>query len=142
LSIFAFELAQEYNTNSKHDQIRLRICELLVRFYDILADEGMFFSGDVRQEVSELRTQLCRLYAALSNESVAAKRKAWKMTPKFHLFAHLCEVQAGLKENPRYYWTYADEDMVGHMMEVARSCHPMTMNSVAMFKWLILMFEK
>ena len=43
--------------------------------------------------------------------------------------------------NPRCYWTYADEDMVGHMIEVAQSCHPVTLAATAMFKWLVLQFS-
>ena len=62
----------------------------------------------------------------------------WKMSPKTHLFIHLMEwhvLEIGL--NPRGYWTYADEDLVGTMVEVSRSCHPSTLAPVSLTKWLL-----
>ena len=75
------------------------------------------------------------------HEAGAAGRKAWTIVPKLHLFLHLCEVQATRYDNPRFYWTYADEDMVGHMIEAAWSCHASTMPEVALFKFLALTFD-
>ena len=68
-------------------------------------------------------------------------RKLWKFSPKHHLFLHLCEVQAVQYGNPRFYWVYADEDVVGRLIEVAETCHPWTMPGTALFKWLICSFR-
>ena len=60
------------------------------------------------------------------------------MSPKTHLFFHLMEwhvLEIGL--NPRGYWTYADEDLVGTMVEVSRSCHLSTLAPVSLTKWLL-----
>ena len=65
----------------------------------------------------------------------------WKLMPKLHLFLHLCEWQALEQGNPRYYWTYADEDLQGTMAEVAESCHASTMTTNALFKWLHICFD-
>ena len=61
--------------------------------------------------------------------------------PKAHLFQHLCEWQAVELGNPKFYWVYADEDLVGHMIEVGRSCHPTTVATTALFEWLLLAFD-
>ena len=63
------------------------------------------------------------------------------MTPKVHLMLHLCEDQAPSVGNPKFYWVYADEDLVGSMIEVAESCHASTMAATAMVKWSIMAFE-
>ena len=58
------------------------------------------------------------------------------------MFQHLCEdqvVEWGI--NPKYFWTYADEDFVGHMIEVAETCHPRTMAITAMYKWVLLAMD-
>ena len=68
------------------------------------------------------------------------KQKLFKMTPKLHLFIHLCE-QAVLLGKPRFYWTYADEDLVGQFIEIAETVHPTTMAITALFKWLHLLFD-
>ena len=41
---------------------------------------------------------------------------------------------------PRFSWTYADEDMVGPMVEVAQAGYPSTATSVALLKWVVQQF--
>ena len=53
-------------------------------------------------------------------------------------FLHLCEwtiPDTGL--NPRSYWTYADENLVGELVEVAETCHVTTMAAGGMTKWVL-----
>ena len=47
------------------------------------------------------------------------RQKLWKFTPKIHLFLHLCEIQCVQYGNPRFWWTYCDEDLVGQLIEVS-----------------------
>ena len=73
----------------------------------------------------------------LSREALAEVTvvKEWKMPPKMHLFIHLMEWQVteiGL--NPRGYWTNADADLFGTMVEVNKSCHPSTPAPVSLTK--------
>ena len=87
----------------------------------------------------EVSRGIIRLYAQLSHEAIVQRVKMWKMSPKHHIFTHLCEWQIpDLKLNPRSYWTYADEDLVGRTVEVAESCHVTTLAVVAMTKWLLM----
>eukprot|EP00973_Karenia_brevis_P016519 2262452-Karenia_brevis.AAC.1 len=77
----------------------------------------------MKQKLGDLGREVCSFYAALNSESQQNNIDAWRLTPKLHLFAHLCEHQVWSWGNPRWYWCYADEDMVGHMIEVASACH-------------------
>ena len=74
--------------------------------------------------------------------SFDAEQLLFKMTPKLHLWEHLCEYQALTYGNPRYYWTYSDEDLVGNMIDIAETCHVRTMAVTVLFKWLHLYFGK
>lgn len=141
LMLFAIALCAEQNSGSTHDRIRLRLCQRMQRFYEIMSESTMFLGPAACDEISRVGQDVCRLYSALSREALNGDLKGWKMTPKFHLFMHLCCTQARLKGNPKYYTTYADEDMVGHMMEIASSCHVHTMHATAMYKWLLLVFD-
>eukprot|EP00969_Alexandrium_andersonii_P336612 14879087-Alexandrium_andersonii.AAC.1 len=133
---FALYLAERNNSGSTHDQRRLAVAQLLVKFYDLIKQEDMVLSQEATREIAELGGQLVVLYHALFQEATAAEIKGWNMTPKFHLFLHLCELQVPRMGNPRFYWTYPDEDLVGHMIEVAKSCHPKTMAFMALYKFL------
>ena len=84
---------------------------------------------------------MCVLFCSLAETAAARHERAWKVMPKLHLFAHLTEWQVEEWGNPRYYWTYSDESLVGLLIEVAESCHPATMAISAIFKWLQVYYE-
>ena len=137
LARFALDLARA------HLGVRERaVCQLLVQFYEVIGSESMFLSDDAKRLVPGIGLRLGVLYAQLSREARIAGVKAWKVTPKLHLFQHLCEHQSVLFGNPRFYWTYADEDMVGHLVEVGATCHPRTLACTALYKWLLFCFAK
>ena len=123
------------------DHKRVALIEMLCRFYEIVALDGMFLSKEAKEELPNLGRHMMMLYGQLSAESLAAGRRLYKISPKHHLFVHLCEWQAVEMGNPRFYWTYADEDLVGSMIDMARSCHPRTLPATAMYKWLIYSFR-
>ena len=133
---FAHELACKFL-----DQKRIAITQMLCEFYDIMNAQGMFLDADAKERLPKLGDRMCKLYALLSREALVARQKAWKMVPKVHLLLHLCIDQAPSVGNPRFFWVYADEDLVGSMIEVAESCHASTMAPTAMVKWSIMAFE-
>lgn len=142
LAPFAVELAKEFNTGTLHDRRRVALAELLVEFYKILQSEDMFLNPDARVRLPELGYDLCMLYSNLADEAARNGVKGWKFSPKHHLMLHLCEWQGPEYGNPRFYWVYADEDLVGRLIEVAHSCHPSTMSVVAIFKWMTFAFRR
>lgn len=139
LASFAKVLSQEFCTGTLHDRRRTALADCLLRFYGILKQDRVIDAGG-KLELPRLGRDLCCLYAHLHAEAVELGQRAWKLVPKFHLFQHLCQIQAVSLGNPRFYWTYPDEDMVGQMAEVARTCHPTTMPSVALYKYLVVVF--
>ena len=139
LAAYAYDLAKQH---LKDDPRIVGVAQTLLEFYSVLETEGLHMRDTAIDKIKEVGFQCCILYAALANESATANKKYWKMSPKWHLFLHLCEwaiPDTGL--NPRSYWTYADEDIVGNLIEVAEGCHPATMAVVALTKWVLLAFE-
>jgi hypothetical protein len=141
LSRYALDLVQRFGSRCEDSTLILGVVQLLVRFYDILDAGSMFLEPAIAVEVALLGPSLCRMYSELSSRALAAGIKLWKMAPKFHIFCHLCEWQAREFGNPRFYWTYADEDLVGLLIDIARTCHPKTLAVNALFKWLHLAFD-
>ena len=119
----------------------MAVCQDLVRFYDIINYESMFLSPPAQVEISQVGRRLATIYASLAQSSLAVGLKTWKIMPMLYTFVHLCEWQAVEVGNPRFYWTYVDEDLVGLLVEVAESCHARTVAPSAMFKWLHVYYE-
>ena len=51
----ALNLAIEHDIGSAHDRRRVAVCQCLVKFYDLLASEGMFMSDRARAEIPEVQ---------------------------------------------------------------------------------------
>ena len=94
-----------------------------------------------KAQIAQVGQRLAIIYSTLAQQALAAGQKMWKLMPKLHIFVHLCEWQAGEFGNPRSYWTYADEDLVGLLVECAQSCHAMTVAPSALFKWVHVHFN-
>ena len=129
-----------HSDGSEGDEMAIAVARGLVRFYQILKEEGRFLSPAASIEIAALGQQVGVLYSALSRKALEAGLHIWKLVPKMHLFVHLCEWVAPLFGNPSAYWTYADEDLVGNMIEVATSCHPTTLAFTALLKWVYAYF--
>ena len=139
LTEFALELAQRFCGPRE-----VAVVQLMCEFNKIVNSEGLHLSRAAIERIPVLARQLCILYNELSNAAKDARPpvKAWKASPKLHLFLELCEVQVpdtGI--NPSFYWTYVDEDLVGQLVEVAEHCHPKTVAATGLGKWSLLAFE-
>ena len=110
-------------------------------FLRLLANRPVFLDDAAKTQVSGLGKNLVGLYSALPVEAINSGIRAWKMTPKLHCFQHLCEWQMPEYGNGKFYWAYCDEDLGGHVIEVATSTHPRTMCETALFKWLVFVFD-
>ena len=146
LAQFAFELICEFSDPTdehwgRHDILAQGVCQLLCRFYELLASNSMFLSPEGRVEIQEVGNMLASMYAQLSNIAWAMDVKLWKMNPKLHCFIHLCVDQAPYDGNPRFYWTYSDEDLIGQLIDIAEGVHPSTLAFAVLYKWLVCVFD-
>ena len=115
---------------------RMTSSDLLVQrhwlpFYGLLEACTRHMSCDCRREMAKFSREICSFYATLSSQHAP---NAWRLTPKFHLLLHLVEVQIPQWGSPRFFWCYADDDLIGQVIDVASSCHPSTMAAVALYK--------
>ena len=114
------------------------LCQLLVRFYEVLASGGTFLSKAHQEEVHTIGQLLADIYTRLARRALDANQKLWKTTPKLHLWLHLtmCCVL-----NPREFWTYADEDLVGILVDIAETLHPRNLAYNCLYKYLHAHFD-
>ena len=63
------------------------------------------------------------------------------MSPKLHLWIHLTEDQAAAFGNPRSWWCYGDEDLIGQLIDIAVGVHPATLGVAVLYKWACCVFD-
>ena len=141
LADYALDVARRTSTGSTHDQLKIALAESLTRFYQIMEENGQFFSPGVQGDFRQVGNGLCSMLSILSAEAHAKGLRMWKYSPKVHLVEHMTGDQAAAFGNPRYFWWYADEDLVGLTIEVAENCHVFTVAEMVLVKWLILAFD-
>ena len=114
LAPYALEIAKRFDTGSRHDKMKVDICQCLDDFYKILSINTMVLTQEAQCRIATIGQHMCMCYSRLSSEAETNDERLWKMTPKLHLVQELCEHQVpawGL--SPSYFWTYTDEDLVG-----------------------------
>ena len=134
-------LATRFDSGSEHDRRRAAAAKLMHRFYELVDSQGASMSDDAVAELEGIGRSFMGTYSALAQEAIEQGAQRWKMTPKFHLWQHLAEWVPRAWGNPRFFWTYADEDMIGSMIEIGQSCHPATLPLTALYKWLVYLSE-
>ena len=113
----------------------------MVRFYGILEEGAQFLIDEQQKELATLSRFLLGSYFALSAEALRNGLRMWKVTPKFHAFQHLCEVQSQIM-NPRFVWCYADEDLQRHVGDIATACFMMRLAYMVLYRWVILTYDE
>ena len=109
--------------------------------YTLFTQASRFFSRDQLARLVQIGYQLPSFYQRLYAEAALHGERMWKLTPKLHLVQELLIYTCAQWGNPVYYWCYSDEDLVGLMIEIAKSCHVSTLAATALVKWLILCFD-
>ena len=149
LALYALDVATRFANLSSldeftklHDELSICVVQLLVEFYKIINQESMFLSTAAKNRLPELSNQLCGMYSRLSTLAFNRGIRLWKLAPKLHLFLHLCIDQSPQYGNPRFWWTYGDEDMVGIMIHIAEGVHPTTLAASVLAKWIWCVFDQ
>jgi hypothetical protein len=137
---YVLELCETHNSGNLHDQRRLALVQCLARFYDILDEAPRWLSDDIKTELKDMSKLMRQLYCNLSQEALLRRKRSWKATAKLHMFEHVCGLQTFLG-NPSSTWCYSDEDLQRIVKEIALSCHVNTVEYLALYKWVIHIFD-
>ena len=112
---------------------------VLESIYKAMEAEPIVSALPAKVSLAREALQLHKFYNVLSTAALDSGRKGYKIMPKLHLLLHLFDWQVrepGL--NPRSYWCYAEDDLVGSLVEIAQSCHALKLAPIATTKWTII----
>ena len=80
------------------------------------------------------------LFMSLAREVVQTDGEwvRWRFFPKAHMLQHLAGAQARRWGNPKEWWCYTDESVIGMVVRLAETCHPSTLATACCSKYLVL----
>ena len=107
----------------KEVEVEMRMCALLqntASYYKCIESKS-----NVLDEATQKRCEIALLnmnknYSALQAWAIATKKRTWHCTIKFHFAMHLALLSRSM--NPRFAWTYGDEDFMGLVKKVGEAC--------------------
>ena len=102
------------------DEAIVAVLEALSLFYATIECEGYRLSPQALGQVQFQMDRLLNNYRVLSVGAREVGRLLWHETPKFHYAQHV-SLQSALG-NPRYHWTYMEEDFMGHLKTICERC--------------------
>ena len=138
---YALYIMVNFGSAETNDRCMLALCQLMVRFYELISSHSRTFPRAVIDEIKQIGQDFSNIYANLAADAYQNGEKLWKLHPKLHLWVHLTVWGIEVWGNPRFYWTYSDEDLVGIMARAAKSVHSSNLVFSVLFKWLHGVFD-
>ena len=77
------------------------VCQLLVRYYTLLASEGQSFSPAAKVEMPALGLRFCKEHSRLAERR---RDRSWKVAPKLHLFFAPLRVAVRVTGQPKIFF--------------------------------------
>ena len=106
--------------NCIHTQLQASCCYCLASLYHKLDLLGRWLNDDEIADLRETGHRCLLLFQALSDRALIASLPEWNLTPKAHYLMHLLDELPRVRQNPRYYHCFSDEDYVGYVSRVGR----------------------
>ena len=98
----------------------LHVLSNLSDSYGLLEREEYMFGADVVQRLDGCVQGVLVNYRYLNYAAITAGLQRWHEVPKFHYAEH-SSLQSAYG-NPRYNWTYMEEDFMGHLKSICARC--------------------
>ena len=109
------------------------------RFYDCILFHDYWLPEDAAQEAHDALLCVGCFHQALSNKFMTRSRKIFYFTEKAHYAQHIALDCLYLRSNPRFGWTYRDEDYMGKVKQLAeassRARGPLKLGRAFTFRW-------
>lgn len=94
----------------------------LALFYDVCMFHGMWLTDSTAREASDALLAVGVYHQALCSYWMGLRRQLFHLTEKAHYAQHIALDMLATRVKPRWGWTYADEDYMGRLAQVAKAC--------------------
>jgi len=132
------ELAVEVNDGTMHSRHRVAVAWGLMQYYAVIMRAGRWMTDEEIADVEYAVYCCLSNFYALRSISVAAGHLAmYRPKPKSHMWLHLIDdFIKPTRLNPRNFWCYGGEDMVGRVKKIAAACHRSTLTVSVLKRYL------
>ena len=120
------------------------ILNSLTCFYELLFLQGMWMQSGSANEAADCLEKAGLHFHALSSKFVRQGRRLFLSTEKAHYCMHIADDLRSSGFNPRFSWTYGDEDFMGRISQIAKATlrgrGPHRLGAVLFERWRTRMY--
>ena len=131
-------LVMEITTNRPQNYDMLCTCLWsLDSFLSVATNANRFFTQNEAEHIQSVGLLFLKTYLQLAVESLARKRRLYKVRPKFHLLCHLIFDMPLSRANWTFDSTWMDEDFNKVCMTVTKKVHRRSATKRTLQRWLL-----
>ena len=120
---FLADQAYRLCTGTPHSKLRAVCAWGMAHFLHVLDMSPRILPHGKTEEAVHALQAFLDAYQRLAVEATQAGQCLWKVRPKHHYTVHLGKFLRASRQNPRHTSCFMDEDYVGRVARLAKSCH-------------------
>jgi len=123
----------------RYSKMRATCVWAMADYLHTLGNNGLVMSWEARQRAHVSGQRFLMRYQWLAATCFDQRKCLYKLRPKHHYYAHVCDRHLHSAVNPRFYHNFQDEDFMG---KIARLCGKVNSASVmlrAMQRYLLFL---
>ena len=126
LSVKMVSVVEDDVDVSAEAQLRASCMWSLMRCIGLMDHSGLFLSDADAEACASAGEYFLVSYQTLAWDSFQKNECLYKVRPKLHDFAHLCDFIRKTKHNPRRYDLFGAEDYMKRVKQLGKACHRST----------------
>ena len=123
--------------DSDHGRRRYLALWSYSKLWTTLKDSGQILSRDERGTMVRYCDVLLAASSSLRVEAHGLGRRSWHLIPKHRQLLEMVASAADTGLNPAWHWCWGDEDFVGRIARLAKSCHMLTQSRSCMKRYAL-----
>jgi hypothetical protein len=128
---------------SPYARLRWQVVWGWVEWFEIVGhapDPDFLITAELQRlhECTNVVLQGSKTRAAINS---AAARHRWKMRPKINAISHLTRDALSSGRNPRAWWSFREEELMGKLAKIACAVHALTRTCRRLERWCLQFFS-
>ena len=125
--------------DTMHGRTRAMTVYALNDFLKCVSSFPRFLDDSMVERLLTSGQMFMKGYQALANAAVSQNLPCWRVTPKFHYFCFFLVSLPKERCNPRYWWTFGDEDFMGRVGTIVAKTHRSTLHRTVVLRYLTVL---
>ena len=122
-----------------HNRTRAMVAHALNEFLKCVNSFPRFFDDSMVERLLTSGQMFMKGYQALAKAAVASRVSRWRVVPKFHYFCHFLLDLPKDGCNPKFWWTFGDEDFMGRIGRIVYKCHRGSLQRTVVSRFLTVL---